>query len=135
MSNFLSQKEINDLKWRHRNSDRKTADKIKTILMLDKGYSFDEIASVLLLDDSTIRRWFRVYQSEGLDGLARSLYQGSEGKLTLEQKQVLSKHLEETVYMTAKEICQYVQKKFGVTFISKGMTNLLPPYSQILNVI
>jgi len=53
------------------------------------------------------------------------LYQGSEGKLTLEHKQVLSKHLEEMVYMTAKEICQYVQKKFGVTFTSKGMTNLL----------
>lgn len=125
MSNFLTEKEISDLKWRHRNSDRRTADKIKTILMLDKGYSFEEIASVLILDDSTIRRWFSVYQSAGLDGLARSLYQGSDGKLTLEQKQVLSQHLEETVYMTAKEICQYVQKRFGVTFTSKGMTNLL----------
>jgi transposase len=97
MSNFLTEKQISDLKWRHRNSDRRTADKIKTILMLDKGYSFEEIASVLLLDDSTIKRWFSVYQSEGLDGLSKSLYQGSEGKLTLEQKQALSKHLEETV--------------------------------------
>jgi len=99
---LLTAKEISALRWRYQNSDRRTADKIKTILMLYKGYSFEEIASVLLLDDSTIRRWFRVYQSDGLDGLARSLYQGSEGKLTLEQKQALSKHLEETEYMTAK---------------------------------
>jgi transposase len=101
MSNFLSQKEISDLKWRHRNSDRRTADKIKTILMLDKGYSFEEIAIVLILDDATIRRWFKVYQEQGLDGLARSLYQGSDGKLTPEQKETLCKHLEETVYIVS----------------------------------
>jgi len=93
--------------------------------MLDKGYSFEEIASVLILDDATIRRWFKVYQEQGLEGLARSLYQGSEGKLTQQQKEKLSRHLEETVYMTAKEICNYVQNRFGVSFTSKGMTNLL----------
>jgi transposase len=122
---LLSQKEISDLKWRHRNSDRRTADKIKTILMLDKGFSFEEIASVLILDDATIRRWFKVYQEQGLDGLARSLYQGSNGKLTPEQKAALCKHLEETVYMTAKEICNYVENRFGISFTSKGVTNLL----------
>jgi transposase len=125
MSNFLTAKEISDLKWRHRNSDRRTADKIKTILMLDQGYSYEEIARVLLTDDSTIRRWHNVYQSDGLETLFKSFYVGSEGKLTLEQKQALSKHLEETVYMTAKEICQVVQKKFGVAFTTKGMTHLL----------
>jgi len=125
MSNFLTAKEVSDLKWRHRTSDRRTADKIKTILMLDKGYSYEEIAKILLLDDSTIRRWHSVYQSDGLEALFQNLYFGSEGKLTLEQKWALSKHLEETVYMTAKEICNYVQNKYGVSFTSKGMTNLL----------
>jgi transposase len=125
MPNFLTQKEINDLKWRHRKADRKTADKIKTILMLDQGYSYDEIARVLLTDDSTIRRWHNVYKSEGLEAMFTTFYVGSNGKLTLEQKQTLSQHLEDTVYMTAKEICIYVENKFGVRFTSKGMTNLL----------
>jgi transposase len=93
--------------------------------MLDKGYSFEEIAEVLLLDDSTIRRWVGVYKAEGVDGLLRSLYQGSSGKLTDRQQEELSGHLAETVYMTAKEICNFVQKRYGVTYTIKGMTTLL----------
>jgi transposase len=125
MSSFLTPKEINDLKWRHRKADRKTADKIKTILMLDKGYSYEEIARVLLTDDSTIRRWHNVYQSDGLEAMFQHLYVGSIGKLTLGQQQALSKHLEDTIYMTAKEVCNYVKNKYGVEFTSKGMTKLL----------
>jgi len=125
MSNFLTAKEISDLKWRHRKADRKTADKIKTLLMLDQGYSYEEIARVLLTDDSTIRRWYSVYESDGLEAMFKNLYVGSEGKLTLEQKQTLSQHLEDTVYITAKEICKYVEDIYGVRFTSKGMTNLL----------
>lgn len=125
MSNFLTQKEISDLKWRHRKADRKTADKIKTILMLDQGYSFEEIARVLLTDDSTIRRWYQVYQSDGIEAMFQHFYLGSTGKLTLAQKQALSRHLEDTIYMTAKEICKYVENKYGVRFTSKGMTKLL----------
>ena len=125
MSSFLKPKDISDLKWRHRKADRKTADKIKTILMLDQGYSYEEIARVLLTDDSTIRRWHNVYQSDGLEAMFKSFYIGSEGKLTLEQKQALSLHLEDNVYMTAKEVGKYVEKSYGVLFTSKGMTNLL----------
>jgi len=54
MSNFLTSEEIRDLKWKPRKADRKTVDKIKIILMLDPGYSYEEIARVLLTDDSNI---------------------------------------------------------------------------------
>jgi transposase len=93
--------------------------------MLDQGYSYEKIARVLLTDNSTIQRWYSVYQSDGLEILFKSFYIGSEGKFTLEQKQALSKHLGEKVCMTAKEICQVVQTKFGIAFSSKGMTHLL----------
>jgi transposase len=125
MSNFLTEKQILELIMQHRHTDRKTADKIKAILMVDKGYSFEEIAQVLLVDDSTIRRWLQVYRDKGFDGLARCLYQGSEGNLTQEQRESLSKHLEDKVYLTAKEVSNYVQARYGVSFTPKGMTNLL----------
>ena len=109
----------------HKTSDRKKADKIKSILMINDGYLFEEIARILLLDDSTIRRWYLTFQDEGVDGLLRYNYLGSEGKLTKEQIQTLSKHLEDTIYLSAKEICHYVEKRFGVRFTTKGMTSLL----------
>jgi hypothetical protein len=40
-------------------------------------------------------------------------------------KKALCKYLEETVSLTAKEICNYVHNRFGVTFTSNGISNLL----------
>jgi len=34
-------------------------------------------------------------------------------------------HLEHKIYLTAKEICAYVEKEYGVAYSSKGMTSLL----------
>ncbi|MBM3435738.1 MAG: winged helix-turn-helix domain-containing protein [Bacteroidetes bacterium] len=45
--------------------------------------------------------------------------------LTEKQKDALVDHLESNVYLTAKEICSHVLKRFKVNYTSKGMTNLL----------
>ena len=59
MSTFLSATQINDLRIQHRKSrEKRICDKIKAILLLDKGYSYEQIAEVLLIDDSTIHRWY-----------------------------------------------------------------------------
>ena len=125
MLSFLSSDQISELKLMHKTSDRKKADKIKSILLLNDGYLFEEIARILLIDDSTIRRWYSKFEEEGIKGLLRYNYHGSEGKLTKEQIESLNKHLEDTIYLSAKEICHYVKKKYGVRFTIKGMTNLL----------
>jgi transposase len=125
MSNFLHPEEIQALKGMHKTSDRKKADKIKAILLLNAGYNPEEIARILLLDNTTIRRWYSIYESKGIDVLLTYHYVGSDGKLTAKQIAALNRHLENTIYLTAKEICAYVEKKYGVQYTSKGMTNLL----------
>ena len=125
MSNFLSTEEIKALKGMHKTSDRKKADKIKAILLLNRGFTPEDIVEILLLDDSTIRRWYALFESEGIDSLLKYNYVGSDGKLTSRQISALNDHLEETVYLTAKEICHYVESEYGVKYTFKGMTNLL----------
>ena len=125
MSNFLQPEQIRALKIMHKTSDRKKADKIKAILLLNTGYNAEQIADILLLDDSTIRRWYTIFESDGIDGLLQYNYVGSDGKLTKRQIAALSKHLENNVYLTAKEICAYVEEKYRMKYTSKGMTNLL----------
>ena len=61
MSNFLQPEQIRALKIMHKTSDRKKADKIKAILLLNTGYNAELIADILLLDDSTIRRWHAIF--------------------------------------------------------------------------
>ena len=58
----LSHSEITKLKARHRViRDAKECDRIKAVLLYDKGWSTLRIAQALLLDDSTISRHLREY--------------------------------------------------------------------------
>lgn len=126
MSHFLSPAEIITLRTMHKRSDKKRViDKIKAILMLNSGYNYETIAEVLLLDDSTIRRWYSLYEEKGIKGLLADNFTGGLSYLTQIQQEALIKHLDSTVYLTAKEISAYVLKRFKVDYTAKGMTNLL----------
>jgi transposase len=125
MVDFLTSEQIIELKLMHKKSDRKKADKIKSILLVNAGYSFEEIARILLLDDSTIRRWYDTFKEEGIEGLLRYNYLGSECKLTPEQIESLDKHLEDIIYLSAKDICHFIEKKYGIKYTIPGVTGLL----------
>lgn len=54
--------ERHDLIARHRRErDGRIRDRIKAVLAYDDGYSYSEIAKILLLDDETIRRHIEGY--------------------------------------------------------------------------
>ena len=57
-------------------SSGKDIDRIRVILALDDGFSFDNIAKILRMDDSTIRRYLKIYQEKGLSGLLEHHYKG-----------------------------------------------------------
>jgi hypothetical protein len=46
------------------------ARRANALLLLDDGMSCEAIAKVLFLDDDTIRTWYRLYEDEGIEGLA-----------------------------------------------------------------
>ncbi len=125
MANFLLPDEITSLKQLHKKADKKQRDKIKAILMLDKGYEYGEIAEILLIDYTTVWRWYETYITGGTQELLRNFYVGGTCKLTETQLAQLTEHLENTLYLTAKEICAFVKKTFKVKYTPKGMTSLL----------
>ena len=64
MDKFLSKKQRQELIDDHRvEHNRRFADRIKSILLLDQGYSFTDVASILLLDETTVRRYKKSYIS------------------------------------------------------------------------
>ena len=105
--------------------DKKKADRIKSILMLDKGFSYSEIAELLLLDDMTIRRWHKLYQSAGIKTLLKDNFVGRSPKLDYQQQEELTLHLEGHIYLTAKEEAAYIEDKYGVQYSPKGTVKLL----------
>jgi transposase len=126
MKNFLTAQEISILEEAHHSCRlRKSADRIKTILLLDEGYSYEKIAHILRLDDGTIRRYFKEFKTEGIDGLLEYHYHGSTGFLTSRQERELTLYLKDHIYQTIKEVVAYVGHTYGKQYSVEGMTHLL----------
>ncbi|MCP4161449.1 MAG: helix-turn-helix domain-containing protein [Deltaproteobacteria bacterium] len=53
----------------YRNNQKKS-DRIKFILLLNKGSSYEKIADILLVDDTTVRRWYKIISANGIKTLS-----------------------------------------------------------------
>ena len=123
---FLTKKERELLISQHRREhERKYADRIKSIVLLDEGWSYEQIAKVLLIDHKTIRRNYEIYITEGIDELLTMNYSGKTSFLNEFQQKELQKYLEENIFQSSLEICKYVEKKYKIKYSSKGLTKLL----------
>jgi len=125
MSGFLTNGQVAEYKRMHKGASSEKRDRIKAILMLNSGYSQNEIAEVLLLDESTIWRWFNLFKRSGIHALLKDNHKGGSTKLTGDQIADLDSHLSDKIYKDAKEIGAYVFATYGVQYTIKGMTNLL----------
>lgn len=123
MTKYLTIKERENLLDAHRRErDGRIRDRIKTVLAYDDGYSYTEIARILLLDDETIRRhikdYFKHKKLQPENG-------GSDSKLSESESQQLIMHLREKTYLYVKDICAYVKQIYQKTYSLSGMTKWL----------
>jgi transposase len=122
----LTENDIRILKEYHRAcADKKTADKIKTILLISEGFTYPEIEKILLLDERTFNRYKTLYEERGIDGLAANNYQGGSYKLSGEQMELLRKELNSKIYPTAEAVCAWVKKNCGIKYTVNGMVQTL----------
>lgn len=126
MKNFLTAQEVIILQEAHHDSKlRKQADRIKSILLLNEGYRYEEISRILMLDETTLRRYEKEFKKGGVDNLLENNYSGSESLLSSKQQEELTLSLKETTFQTVKEIVLYVKTKYGINYSVEGMTFLL----------
>jgi transposase len=105
--------------------DKKTADKIKAILLISQGFTYQQIQKILLIDERTLARYKKIYQERGIDGLVENNYQGSNYKLSGEQIKILKEELKNNLYTTAESVCEYVWKRFHIKYTAQGMVKTL----------
>lgn len=119
----LTLQERATLKVEHKEErDKRRCDRIKAVLAYDDGYSYAEIARLLLLDDTTIRRHVEDYLMS--DKLLPE-NGGSVSKLTKLDNAQLILHLNNQTYLYVKDVCVYVKKNFGKKYSVSGMTKWL----------
>lgn len=123
MKEFLTKEQRAYLVRTHkREQNKRTCDRIKAVLLCDSGYTYSEIARILLLDDETIRRHVEDYRKKLK---IKPENGGSESKLTESETQALIAHLHEVTYLYVKDICAYVQSTFDKKYSVSGMTKWL----------
>ncbi len=125
---------------------RRCADRIKAVLLIDSGLSFEKVSEYLLLDDQTIRNYIDRYERNGIDGLLNDSYTGCATKLSKEQEERLKENIKQNTYGASKEVVDYViiadnaryyRAKLVKQYLESSRIRIefLPSYSPNLNLI
>lgn len=126
MKDFLTEEQVKVLRFEHRHlRDKKLADRIKAIVALNSGYSYEQIANMLLLDEVTLRRYVQKFQEQGVSGLLECHYHGGKSHLTFPQQNALETYLVSHTLTTAKEVQAYIHTTYGKKYSVLGVTKLL----------
>lgn len=120
---ILSNQQRNQLTALHRyERDGRIRDRIKAILLRDKGWSYKKIADVLLISDESVRNHIQDYLRANK---LKPESGGSESSLNATQSELLQKHLEEHTYLHVKNIARYIDVQWGVVYTVSGLTQWL----------
>ncbi len=126
MKNFLSPEQVRELKYAHRHErDKRLADRIKAVISLNAGFSFENIAAILLLDETTLRRYVEIFQEKGVGGLLELQYHGGTSHLSDTQLTALENHLVTNTLTTASQIREYILATYKKKYTLIGITKLL----------
>lgn len=126
MIGFLTPEQRKELLIELKREDKaRYSDRIKVILLLDKGWTYKKISEALFLDEGTIANYRKRYKVGGLDDLVDDSYKYNATKLCDDKLIELQQHLINTTYQKTQEVCDYVKKKYGVDYTCSGMISLL----------
>lgn len=122
----LSDTARSDLKTFQRNvSDRSSYVKVTTLLLLDKGLPIAEISDYLGIDDSTVYRYRKAYDTDGLARYLETDYAGYWGRLSCWQLSELRTELNGTLYTDSKQVAAWIAQRWAIHYTPEGIADLL----------
>lgn len=120
---YLTDSERSQLRLQHKIEwDRRICDRIKAVLLRDKGWTIPQIAEALLLSDDAISQHITDYRE------AKKLTPksgGSAEKLSAEQSRQLEEHLQKYTYLFVKDIAAYVKSSWNIVYTIHGLRSWL----------
>lgn len=79
----LTQEQLNELRRAHRQAkNKRDADRIKAVYSLAVGHNVSQVASILMIDEETLRNYRDRYLEGGIPGLLKTEFKGSECRLS-----------------------------------------------------
>lgn len=107
-------------------AQHRLARRANALVLLDRGMSYREVASVLLIDDDTVRQWRAIFEAEGVEGLAGFHFGGRQPFLAEAQEAALAAWVEAGVPRSTREVGCFIEQYFSISFASRsGLIALL----------
>src|SRR5450756_2795216 len=108
---------------RNGSAAHRLARRANALVLLDDGWSCENVARAFLLDDDTIRGWHGLFVSKGLEGLARFEAGGSACQISDEQQEKLKAWVAAALPRTTRQIGAWIEKEFGIGY--EGRSGLI----------
>jgi transposase len=107
-------------------AEHRLARRANALILLDRGLSYRQVATVLLLDDETVRGWRLLFEEDGVDGLAGFHYGGRQPFLPPAQEAELTAWVTQILPRTTREVGAWIKARLGVSYASRsGLIELL----------
>src|ERR1700693_6228808 len=96
------------------------------LVLLDDGWSCQEVAAALLLNDDTIRGWHKLFEQRGIAGLTGFDMGGSASFLSAAQEDALKTFVNATLPRSTRHVGAWIEREFGLVYESRsGLIALL----------
>src|SRR6201989_1690911 len=84
------------------------------LVLLDDGWSCQEVADALLLNDDTIRGWHKFFEQSGIEGLSRLDMGGSASFLSAAQEEALKAFVGTALPRSTRQVGAFIEQQFGL---------------------
>lgn len=122
----LTTEQLNELRRAHRQAKNKSdADRIKAVYSLAIGHSVAQVASILMIDEETLRNYKKRYEEGGIPELLKNNHKGSMCRLSEAEIEILKSELQSTIHLTTQSVIHFVEINFGILYRQSGMRDLL----------
>ena len=91
-----------------REDNKKYADRIRTILLLDKAWPIEQIAEALFLSISSTHRYRKSYEEGGVEQLIQDGYIGKRTSLSSDELSTLEDSLKTQRFLSSKEVAAFI---------------------------
>src|SRR4051794_39665947 len=112
-------------KHRRQERDARIWRRLTALLWLAEGVTEAEVGSRLDVSARQVRKWLKLFRTDGLDALCELRYQGRIPRLDDTHVEELKAEIAKGQFRTARQIADWINQRFAVQYTESGVKELL----------
>ncbi len=105
--------------------EHRVARRANSLILLDRGWSCEDVAEALMLDDDTVRTWYGSFKSGGVASIRSFEFKGGSSNLTAEQIEQLRAWATKTLPGATREIGHFIRTNFGHDYTRSAIIKMM----------